>query len=369
MSIVLISPQIYPCEIGGVEIFNYHLMKELSNYYELFIFTNCRKKKIKIDHLFYINLINFKFVGCNFFNSLSILYNIMKIRKNIDLILFPYTSNSYLAYPGLIIHKILKIPYIISIHGGGIYKWEPEYFQKQFFKNATDIIAVSKPIKIEYEQRINKKIKIIPPLIPFTVSKYSKEELKNKYGFERDDKLIISVGSIKHIKGSDFLLKGFMNLGKEYIDNYKLKLIYVGDGEMKSDLEITVKKRNLNKYIKFFGKIPHETIPEIYRIANIYVLPSIFEGTPISLLEAMFNKLPIIGANVKGIKNIITHNKNGLLFESLNTNDLNAKIKELVENESLANKLGISAKKDYDENYQFERTVKDYDSIFREYKE
>jgi glycosyltransferase involved in cell wall biosynthesis len=95
------------------------------------------------------------------------------------------------------------------------------------------------------------------------------------------------------------------------------------------------------------------------------VIPSLFEGTPVSLIEAMFNGLPIIGANIKGINNIITQKKNGLLFEKGNINDLKNKIRDLVNNIDLASKLGKSVKNDYSRGYKFENVVSDHLSLFK----
>ena len=364
MNILIISPAIYPCAIGGVEVFNYHFSKELAaRGNNVYILTTCKhgwtNKNISLVRLSKKILLHPTF---------SILFHIflklVEFRKKIDVIHVPYTSNSPLAYPIVLAKKFFDIRYIIYIMGGGMHPWKPKTLHKLFFKHANAIVAVSETLRKEYEKRSGRKIKVIPPLIPFNEAKISKEELRKRYGFSNDDKVILSLGSIKKIKGSDTLLYAFLGLGKMYIEKNNLKLLYAGEGPMKPMLAEKVKERSFDRYVRFLGNIPHEEVPHICKLADTYVISSLFEGLPLALLEAMFNGLPIIGTDVNGINILIRHGKNGLLFEKENIKDLIEKIKELVENEDLSKKLGNAAKKDYRKNYKFEYVISEYVELY-----
>ena len=364
MNILIISPAIYPCTTGGAEIFNYFLTKELAKRgHKLWVLTSCgydwnnrNISLVKLSERFLLN----PTVSTRFHLSLELI----KLKKQIDVIHVPYTSNSTLAYPILLVKKFFDIHYVIYILGGGMYPWKPKTLHKLFFKHADAIVAASEILRKEYEKRSGRKIKVVSPLIPFSESKISKEELRKRYGFSSNDKVILSVGSIKKIKGSDTLLCAFLGLGKMYIEKNNLKLLYAGEGPMKPMLAKKVKERSFDGYVKFLGTIPHEEVPHIYKLADIYVISSLFEGAPLALLEAMFNALPIIGTDVNGINNLIRHGKNALLFEKENIKDLTEKIKELVENKDLSNKLGNAAKKDYLKNYKFEHFISQYIKLY-----
>lgn len=360
MNIVMISPAIYPCVTGGVEIFNYYLISELAERgNKVWVFTNCEHgwddRNISL-----VNLNKRFLLHPTLSIDSHILFKLIKLRKRIDVVHVPYTSNSHLAYPMLLAKKLLDIPYIITIHGGGMYPWRPKTPHKLFFQHADAIVAVSETIKEEYEKRSGRKIKVIPPLIPFRESKIPKDELRNKYGFRDSDVIILSLGSIKKIKGSDVLLDAFLGLEEWYIEENNLKLLYVGDGPMKLVLEKKVNDVGFSQYVNFLGNVPYSKVPEMYKLADIYVIPSLFEGTPITLLEAMFNGLPIIGTNVNGINSLIRHKKNGLLFEKENVEDLKEKIKKLVEDKDLSNRLGNTAKNDYFKSYNFKYVVSEH---------
>ena len=360
MNIVMISPAIYPCVTGGVEIFNHYLIKELAERgHKVWIFTTCEhnwdNKNISLVKL------NERFLlrPTPSIDS-HILFKLMQLRKRIDVVHVPYTSNSPLAYPMLLAKKLFDIPYIITIHGGGMYPWKPKTPHKLFFQHADAIVAVSETIKEEYERRSGRKIEVIPSLIPFRESKIPKNELRNKYGFSDNDMIILSLGSIKRIKGSNILLDVFLKLGKEYIEKNNLKLLYVGDGPMKPLLERKVNESGFDEYVKFFGNTPYEKVPEMYKLADIYIIPSLFESFGISVAEAMFNGLPIIGTNVYGVNNLINHEKNGLLFRKEDRDDLKGKIKELVENKDSSDRFGDAAKSDYFKNYKFDDVVSEH---------
>jgi glycosyltransferase involved in cell wall biosynthesis len=297
--------------------------------------------------------------------TLHFLLLIKELKQQIDVIHVPYTSNLKLVYPIYLAKKFFNIPYIVFIHGGGMHRWKLKIVHEHFFNKASDVIAVSENIKNEYEKRTHRKIKIIPPLIPFSESRISKIKLKNKYGFKNNNLIILSLGSIKKIKGSDVLLNAFFNLGKEYIKANELKLLFVGEGIMRAELEKKVDKLSFSEYVKFFGNVSYDKVPEIYKLADIYVIPSLFEGTPKSLLEAMFNGLPCIGSDTNGINNVIVNNSNGLLFKVGDNMDLSIKLKKIIENESFRDMLGKSALKFIRENYKYEKTISEFIEIYK----
>jgi len=360
VNIAVISPQLYPCVIGGYEIFNYYLIKGLAERgHKIWVITCC-------DHNWKNeNIINIKISRRSLlFISPSITINtilkLKKIWKKIDVAHVPYTSNSSLIYPILISKKFFKLNYIISIHGGGMYPWKIKSLHKSFFQKSSDIVAVSNIIKEEYESRSKRKIKTILPLIPFNKSAVSKDELRNQFGFKNSDTIILSLGSIKKIKGCDVLLKSFLQLNKSYIEKYNLKLLYIGEGAMKQSLNKIVNKEGFNKYVEFYGELPYEHVSEAYKLADIYVIPSLFEGTPKSLLEAMYNGLPIIGSDTNGINNIINDGENGLLFKVSSDEELTIKLKQIIENEKLREKLGENAITHVKTNYDYKTTLSKY---------
>ncbi|MHA1845997.1 MAG: glycosyltransferase family 4 protein [Promethearchaeota archaeon] len=366
MNIIFISHGLYPCKIGGIEIFNHYLMNSLAKFHNILVITFCKNNKLAEN----ITKLHIKKLILNrFFTPLQDLLNILRFKKKVDLIHLSYSRANWIEWTIFpIIKNLFKIPYIITIHGGSMHRWKPKYIYYLFFKHANSIVGVSEEIKNEYEKRTNKKIILIPPLIPFKKCRIEKGKLKKFYNFSEKDIVLLYLGSIKKIKGTDILLNAFINLGEKYVEYHRLKLLYVGDGEMRESLEKKVKRTNFKKYITFLGYISHEVIPEIYKLSDIYIIPSLFEGTPISLLEAMYNGMPIIASNSRGIREIITDKKDGLLFEANNAESLKKKIIYLIENIDLREEIAREAKKTYESNYEYRTVIENYLEIYKSAK-
>lgn len=364
MNILFVSHNLYPSKIGGAEIFNYYLMRELSKSHKIFVLTCC-KKGLDLDCVS-IEVKPRRFGLRRVSIPLQDFMNIANLRKNIDLFHVSYMRSScfqWLPYP--MIKKIYGIPYVISIYGGGMHKWKPEFPHRLLFKNADAIVGVSEKIKEEYEKRSNRHIDLIPASLPFEQSRLEKSELRDKYGFEVSDTVLFSLGSLKKIKGSDILLDAFISLGEDFIKRHRLRLLFAGDGEMRPSLEARVIAGGLDKYVKFSGAILQEDISGIYKMSDIYIIPSLFEGKSISMLEAMFNAMPIIGSDTTGINDVIVDRENGLLFNLGDSDDLAKKIKTLVEDKELARDIGVGARKTFGEKFDFKAVLSAYTDIYK----
>ena len=126
---------------------------------------------------------------------------------------------------------------------------------------------------------------------------------------------------------------------------------------MRNYLERKVIEESMSEFVIFYGSVAYEHVSDVFKMADIYVIPSLYEGTLISLLEAMYNELPIIGSNTQGIHNIISNEKNGLLFEKGNPSDLRKKIIVLSENERLCEEIGKKAKETYESSYNYDNII------------
>ncbi|MEI6348835.1 MAG: glycosyltransferase family 4 protein [Bacteroidota bacterium] len=357
----LYLPYIYPCQTGGMEIFNYHISK-YANQNNAIVYTTCRKldipnKRLLNDRIFILR----RFGLGNLSLMLTMFFHLFKDRKEITCIYSPSTSNAaYLGYLLPLIKSIFNIPYSIHLHGGGMKPWKPIWLFKPLFKNANQIYAVSEKLKEEYEKRASRKIEVILPLIEFKIADLSKKEICNLLKINTESIVILSVGSLKQLKSPQTLLEAFIQLGKKFIEEHNLHLIFVGEGPLKMELVNITQSANLNSHITFTGLKSREDVEKYYKIASFYVISSHFEGTPLSLIEAFYNKIPCIGSNVNGIAQVIEDNINGLLFEKGNTNDLKAKLKLVIEDKELSNHLRLNAKNSYDSKYNFDFFIDDF---------
>ena len=358
--VVYLVLSIYPCSTGCLEIFYHKLLPEMAKRENVAIITSCNKLKNPNYKVIIIKKRILSIPGTGKFgiiiHSASAL---IKFRKNVKIIHFPYTSNSGrwgLLFP--LLKKFFKISYLLQIHGGGMKPWKKINLDRILFRYADKILAVSTIIKDEYEKRSGRTIEVGYPLVPFVKASESKDYIKAKLKFNLEDRIILFVGSLKELKSPDVLLNAYIQLGKQYIEKNNIKLIFVGEGVLKESLIKQVNSNDLSQRVIFTGNISYFKVSYYYKIADIYVIPSKFEGTPKSLLEAMFNKLPIIGSNVNGINNIIIHNTNGMLFKEDHINELEAHIRTLLNDEEKADYLAKAACKTYKKSFSFKNSVR-----------
>ncbi len=246
------------------------------------------------------------------------------MRKNKNSILL--TNQTFGSEWALIASKLTKTTMIarsgfpLSLHTKKLYgKFSLIYIYFKFveffvFKFAEKIITTS-----EHQYRyISKKRKKNIFLLPNYVD-IEKFDTTRKY--KNNNKLtLVFTGRLTKQKNLEFLLKSIKN-----IKNIKLKI--VGEGELRMQLENYVNENSLP--VEFLGQKKNIELKNIYRTADIFIFPSIYEGNPKAMLEAMASRLPVIASNVIGIKQIIIDNVNGFLFNENNSIDLSGKIEKL----------------------------------------
>lgn len=167
------------------------------------------------------------------------------------------------------------------------------------------------------------------------------------WGFEADDKIILFTGRVEAAKGVYFLLDAFTEACKEQPN---LHLVFAGNGEIPSALK---KIKSYQGRVLFTEFISKEKIKELYAIADMGVLPTLYDQCPYTVLEMMMYKLPLILSNIPGI-NEIYNDKLCLFIKpiidekgdiSFSTKEIKEMILKLYKNKKQAIKLGEIAYK------------------------
>lgn len=215
------------------------------------------------------------------------------------------------------------------------------------------VICISKIVTVHVLKTLKvseKKIHLLYNGIPEPLLKMSKQEARGIIGIPEEKFVLLFVGRLEKQKAVHILLNAVSKI--EDIPNLHIEVI--GTGSLMEEYKALVKELNIKNLVAFRGNIIK---PEIYFLAaDVFILPSIFEGLGIVLLEAFRAKLPIIASNVEGPAELLENGKNGILFNSLDENDLVSKIKEVYNNINLRDKITVNGYKMYEENF----TIKFY---------
>ena len=298
--------------------------------------------------------------------KIEILYNRWKLPANIYSLCSPFLHNSKLsscnifktnqldgAWSAIIAGKINKKPVIVRAG----YLWAElsksnviDQMQAFSIKKASFLIVTSPYIR----DHIHRKYQIDTKKT-FVVPNYVNTELfRPSIEIEPSPNTILYIGRLHEIKNINSLIEALQNLPE-------LHLTIIGEGQVQPELQRMIQDRNMDVTLQ--GIIPHNQIPVELNHADIFILPSLFEGHPKSLIEAMACGMPVIGTNVPGIREIIKHGETGWLCET-DPNSLGEAINYVIGNRELKKKMGRNARNFILENYTLEKVLElEIDSI------
>lgn len=169
---------------------------------------------------------------------------------------------------------------------------------------------------------------------------------------------LVSVGNIYDVKNYSFLVDCFFDICNKKED---VRLTIVGDGVLRNELENQISSLGLTNKVTITGVV--SDVENYLAKADIYVASSIFEGLPISMLEAMAAGLPIISTDVGGVSDIVKNGKNGILVESGDKEGYTAALSELISDEEKRMKMS-ECSKELSVNYDIKIMVEGYERIY-----
>jgi glycosyltransferase involved in cell wall biosynthesis len=170
---------------------------------------------------------------------------------------------------------------------------------------------------------------------------------------------IIFIGRLDYLKGVDILLLALCKLIDSRIPAH---LDILGDGPERNNLEMMTKKLGINEAVTFHGAV-HGVAPCLQRSA-LFVLPSLSEGMPNVVLEAMACAVPVITTKVGGTVDMIVDGKNGLLVEAGNAEQLTAAMRDVLTDHDLGERLGREARRTIEQNFAMDRVVDQYVKLY-----
>jgi glycosyltransferase involved in cell wall biosynthesis len=162
----------------------------------------------------------------------------------------------------------------------------------------------------------------------------------------RDKRTICFIGRMEAQKNVGALI--------EAIAGTNFKLIIIGTGPQRQEMEVL--SNRLNADVTFVDPVPHTEIPNYLSRASLFIQPSLYEGHPKALIEAMASGTPVIGGNSPGIQEIITHEDTGYLCET-SAKGIRDAITSVMDNAALRNRIASNGRDFAVENFSLNRVV------------
>jgi glycosyltransferase involved in cell wall biosynthesis len=293
------------------------------------------KKNIKVEYINEKKKLSLK--------GLVAIYRVLKTNQ-VDIL---HVHGYKATILGGIIAGLLKIPLFSTYHAESGPRVELSTYvriETFFLKNAFYIFAVSNIIKEELSSRGIKENKIT--VVYNGIEDPVEEEVSRDYHSDDRPIKVLCVGRLIPIKRYDLVIDAIHILKKEYPN---IILSIAGAGPMEQTLKNKIDKYGLSDSINILGYVKNTKY--LYQNADMFILFSDTEGSPIVLIEAMAQSLPIISSSVGAIPEMVRDKEEALLINPGDVFQLINSLQILIENPEMRKSLGRSARKRYEEKF------------------
>jgi glycosyltransferase involved in cell wall biosynthesis len=234
-------------------------------------------------------------------------------------------------------------------------------------KITNKIICVSeseKNLAIRYGVADLKKIIVISNAINIPKINIKNSKIMEKLGINNDKIIIGTVGNFCTQKGYKYIIEAAAKVINHFDD---VIFIIIGDGNERSYIEKMINFLQLENKIILTGHVQHEEMLNYYAIMDIFVLASLWEGMPYSILEAMSIGKPIIATDVPGTRDIVVHNETGKLVPPRDSLAISKSLHYLLKEPKQRNKLGKAAQQLMVEQYQIKQRIFKIEALYQNY--
>lgn len=269
------------------------------------------------------------------------------------------------GFAGTILKKIFRNKeLIVEIHGDWVegpflskkrrldflYRKLVPFFARVSFRNANKIRGVAEYL-VERAKKIapEKKYFIFPTFTDLSLFLSEKDIRFEPY--------VLFVGYLQKVKGVEYLIEAFSKIADDFS---KFNLVIVGSGfEFESLKDLSLKLGIENRVI-FKGKLSLKDTQKLMKDCYCFVLPSLSEGLPRVIIEAMASRKPVIASNVGGIPELVKDKFNGFIFNSANSNNLVEKLRWLLSDSELTKKMGERGREIVSLKYSNKKYIENY---------
>lgn len=242
---------------------------------------------------------------------------------------------------GLLLSRHWNVPLVSTIAGSEIPNTadpETETVWNEGKEMIKPVLEVSNIVTCVSKALENDLRKIVPDLnfVKTVYAGIDTELINSVLCTETEKNYIVSLRRLTPSKGIDILIRAFKDIANEYP---QVKLLIAGEGTEEYNLKTLARDLNLDDKIKFIGTVSLTRAISLLKGAICTVIPSISEGGSLVNIEAQAASCPVVASRVGGIPEYVQDSVSGLLFESKNLKDLADKVKTIISNAPLRNKL------------------------------
>ncbi len=222
-------------------------------------------------------------------------------------------------------------------NGAPLLNWMIYYPAEKFLSRFTDGLITINQEDYRRAQKFHAGKTILIPGVGIDLDKFQKkeptrQEIRNKLGIPEIKIILMSVGELTKRKNHMAVIEALACL-----EEYDILYVVCGDGPMKARLRARAEELGVRERVKLLGF--RKDIAELHKMADIFVFPSLQEGLPVALMEAMASGLPIVASRIRGNEDLIQNNRGGYLVKAQDFEQLAEAISKMIKNPEQRDKM------------------------------
>jgi len=214
--------------------------------------------------------------------------------------------------------------------------------------------------RLSYDKKKTLTIRNGVDIAGWSISKADRKERREMIGVTEEDFLIGSVGRLDEQKGHIHLVDAVASL---LPNNPQLKCVVLGEGPMHEELQTRINTLGIGPNMGLLGE--QDQITAWLSAFDAFVLPSLWEGIPNALLEAMALGLPVIATEVDGVSEAVVHDLSGILIKPGDPKAIGTAIQDMIDDKELGVRLGREAKNVVNENFKLHTMIERYEKAYK----
>jgi len=187
------------------------------------------------------------------------------------------------------------------------------------------------------------------------------EERREQLGINPSHRVIGTVGHMEKEKGWDYLLRA---IPKVLAQHKEVTFLFVGEGSQKAELKQLARDLGISSRVMFAGY--RDDVPQLLPILDVFVLPSIYEGMPNAIIEAMAMERPVVATRVGAVPEVVIDGETGILVARRDADALAEAICLLLEDKQLAKRMGMAGRERVEGLFTVEAMMARTEALYQE---
>ena len=204
------------------------------------------------------------------------------------------------------------------------------------------------------------RLTIVPNGVDVGAFEYDREAARRELGLECGDVVIGTIGRLEPEKDQATLLDMFRQVRTTHP---KARMVIVGDGSLAADLKTHAARIGVGGAALFLGY--RRDVAKLLAAMDIFVLTSIREGLPISLIEAMAARRPVVSSDIGSVRDLVQDSINGLVVAARDTAAFTAAVERLIQSPELCRTLADAGRRTVEASFSLPAVIRAYENLYR----